>query len=114
MTIFLIAAGTMAAGMILGYKVCGMIARRAKAKARAKRAAPATEEQIQRRRVGVMNTILVFEAVLLLAYTVTVLIIFWHTSSEPAVLTGCVFGVCGLENGVMGWIKTNKDSLGNG
>ena len=29
--------------------------------------------------------------------------------SEPATLTGCVFGVCGLENGVMGWIKTNKD-----
>ena len=34
---------------------------------------------------------------------------FWHTGAEPSTLTACVFGVCGLENGVMGWIKTNKD-----
>lgn len=37
------------------------------------------------------------------------LAVFWHTGNEPATLTACVFGVCGLENGVMGWIKTNKD-----
>lgn len=48
-------------------------------------------------------------AVFLVAYTVADLVVFWHTGSEPATLTGCVFGVCGLENGVMGWIKTNKD-----
>ena len=26
-----------------------------------------------------------------------------------ATLTACVFGVCGFENGVMGWIKTTKE-----
>ncbi len=34
---------------------------------------------------------------------------FWHTGNEPYTLTGCVFGVCGLEIGVMGWIKTTKE-----
>lgn len=46
---------------------------------------------------------------MLVAYTVADLAVFWHTGSEPSTLTACVFGVCGLENGVMGWIKTNKD-----
>ena len=59
--------------------------------------------------MGTMDRILVLEAVFLVAYTVADLVVFWHTGSEPATLTGCVFGVCGLENGVMGWIKTNKD-----
>ena len=57
-----------------------------------------------------MDKILVVEAVFLVSYTVADLVVFWHTGSEPATLTGCVFGVCGLENGVMGWIKTNKDT----
>ena len=59
--------------------------------------------------MGTMDRILVLEAVFLVAYTVADVVVFWHTGSEPATLTGCVFGVCGLENGVMGWIKTNKD-----
>ena len=59
--------------------------------------------------MGTMDRILVLEAVFLVAYTAADLVVFWHTGSEPATLTGCVFGVCGLENGVMGWIKTNKD-----
>lgn len=59
--------------------------------------------------MGTMDKILVLEAVFLFSYTVADLVVFWHTGSEPATLTGCVFGVCGLENGVMGWIKTNKD-----
>ena len=37
------------------------------------------------------------------------LAVFWHTGNEPATLTACVFGVCGFENGVMGWIKTTKE-----
>lgn len=31
--------------------------------------------------------------------------------NEPATLTACVFGVCGFENGVMGWIKTTKEKV---
>ena len=59
--------------------------------------------------MGTMDKVLVLEAVILVAYTCAALAVFWHTGNEPATLTGCVFGVCGLENGVMGWIKTNKD-----
>lgn len=61
------------------------------------------------RRMGTMDKVLILEAVTLVVYTVAALVVFWHTGSEPATLTACVFGVCGLENGVMGWIKTNKD-----
>lgn len=60
-------------------------------------------------KMGTMDKILILEAVVLVAYTVADLAVFWHTGSEPSTLTACVFGVCGLENGVMGWIKTNKD-----
>ena len=61
------------------------------------------------KRMGTMDKVLILEAVILVIYTVAALVVFWHTGSEPATLTACVFGVCGLENGVMGWIKTNKD-----
>lgn len=60
-------------------------------------------------KMGTMDKILVLEAVVLICYTVADLIVFWHVGSEPTTLTACVFGVCGVENGVMGWIKTNKD-----
>ena len=59
--------------------------------------------------MGTMDKVLVLEAVILVVYTVAARVVFWHTGNEPATLTACVFGVCGLENGVMGWIKTNKD-----
>lgn len=61
------------------------------------------------KKMGTMDKVLVLEAVILVVYTVAALVVFWHTGNEPATLTACVFGVCGLENGVMGWIKTNKD-----
>lgn len=60
-------------------------------------------------KMGVMDKVLILEAAILAVYTVAALAVFWHTGAEPSTLTACVFGVCGLENGVMGWIKTNKD-----
>jgi coenzyme F420-reducing hydrogenase gamma subunit len=33
------------------------------------------------------------------------------TGSTPDVLITCVFGICGVEGGVMGWIKTSKNKL---
>lgn len=65
----------------------------------------------KRGKMGTMDKILIFEAVVLIAYTVADMVIFWHVGAEPTTLTACVFGVCGLENGVMGWIKTNKDKV---
>lgn len=61
--------------------------------------------------MGTMDKVLILEGVTLAAYTVAALAVFWHTGSEPATLTACVFGVCGMENGVMAWIKTTKDKL---
>jgi len=61
------------------------------------------------KKMGTMDKVLVLEAVILVIYTAAALAVFWHTGAEPATLTACVFGVCGLENGVMGWIKTTKE-----
>jgi coenzyme F420-reducing hydrogenase gamma subunit len=33
------------------------------------------------------------------------------TGSTPDTLITCVFGICGVEGGVMGWIKTSKNKL---
>lgn len=101
----LIAAASMAAGTAAGFFVCWIASKVQKGRHRPTRRAPAAEKK----RIGVMDKVLVLEAVVLVAYTIADLIVFYHTGNEPATLTACVFGVCGLENGVMGWIKTNKD-----
>lgn len=102
MKIFIVAAAAWAAGALLGYFVARLAYKHLRKRLRTLRQ--------ERKKMGTMDRILVLEAVFLVAYTVADLVVFWHTGSEPATLTGCVFGVCGLENGVMGWIKTNKDT----
>lgn len=100
----IIATAAMATGFALGYIITGATARKYQRKIRAMRA-----ERSRSGKMGVMDKVLVLEAVVLIIYTAAALVVFWHTGAEPATLTACVFGVCGLENGVMGWIKTNKD-----
>lgn len=103
-TVF-IAAGAMIGGAALAFTLCWVAARMTGGnRAGAARLAKAAEKKM-----GTMDKVLVLEAILLISYTVADLIVFWHTGAEPYTLTGCVFAVCGLENGVMGWIKTNKD-----
>ena len=103
-TVF-IAAGAMIGGAALAFTLCWVAARMTVGnRAEAARLAKAAEKKM-----GTMDKVLVLEAILLISYTVADLIVFWHTGAEPYTLTGCVFAVCGLENGVMGWIKTNKD-----
>lgn len=104
-TMFL-AIASMALGTVLGFLVCGATARRLRRNTRGQRTAPKARDTPK---MGVMDKVLVLEGVILVAYTVAALAVFWHTGGEPSTLTACVFGVCGLENGVMGWIKTNKD-----
>lgn len=99
-----VAALAMAAGTALGFLLCRFLAPRLYRARRLQR-----DGGGQRKKVGVMDKVLILEAVTLVAYTVADLAVFWHTGGEPSTLTACVFGVCGLENGVMGWIKTNKD-----
>ena len=106
MKTLLIAVVAMIGGATLGFFLCWAVHRLARGNHTPARRMAATEK----RKIGTMDKVLVLEAILLISYTVADLIVFWHTGAEPYTLTGCVFAVCGLENGVMGWIKTNKDT----
>ena len=99
-----VAALAMAAGTALGFLLCKIVGPRLY---RPRHLQP--DGGGDKGKMGVMDKVLILEVVILVAYTTADLIVFWHTGSEPATLTACVFGVCGLENGAMGWIKTNKD-----
>lgn len=107
MKTMVIAAVSMALGIAVGVLICNANAKRLRRRIRELRAAADKGEKPGK--MGTMDRVLILEAVILIAYTVAALAVFWHTGGEPSTLTACVFGVCGLENGVMGWIKTNKD-----
>lgn len=104
MKTIIVAALAMVTGTALGFLICGATVRRLRLRLRAARDGTGKPGKM-----GVMDKVLILEGVILVAYTVADLVVFWHTGAEPTTLTACVFGVCGLENGVMGWIKTNKD-----
>lgn len=46
-----------------------------------------------------------------MAFTTAMTVIHVITGSTPDTLITCVFGICGVEGGVMGWIKTSKNRL---
>ena len=100
----MVAALAMAAGTALGVLLCRIVGPRLYSPRRLQ-----PDGGGDKGKMGVMDKVLILEAVILVAYTVAALAVFWHTGSEPATLTACVFGVCGIENGVMGWIKTSKE-----
>ena len=102
----IVAAAAMVLGTALGLLICGATVRHLRQRVRTLRRQAKTGPP---KKMGGMDKVLIFEAVILIAYTIADLVVFWHTGSEPYTLTGCVFGVCGIENGVMGWIKTNKE-----
>lgn len=56
-----------------------------------------------------MDVILIGLAVFLLIFIVVMLILYYLTGGIPDTLCTCVFGICGGECGVMGWIRTTKD-----
>lgn len=103
----LIAAGAMAGGALLGFSLCWAATRLAGGN----HAAAARLATAAKKKMGTMDKVLILEGVILVAYTAADLAVFWHTGNEPATLTACVFGVCGFENGVMGWIKTTKEKV---
>ena len=109
MKTMILAVASMAMGTLLGFLVCGATARRLRRNTRGQRTA--RKEKDAHKKMGVMDKVLVLEGVILVAYTVAALAVFWHTGGEPSTLTACVFGVCGFENGVMGWIKTTKEKV---
>lgn len=89
MKIFIVAAAAWAAGALLGYFVARLAYKHLRKRLRTLR----QERKPPKKKMGTMDRILVLEAVFLVAYTVADLVVFWHTGSEPATLTGCVFGV---------------------
>jgi len=102
----IVAITAWAFGAVLGY----ILARAAAARLRRQiRTLRRKVKSTEKKKMGTMDKVLILEAVILVAYTVAALIVFWHTGGEPGTLTSCVFGVCGIENGVMGWIKTTKE-----
>lgn len=88
MKIFIVAAAAWAAGALLGYFVARLAYKHLRKRLRTLR----QERKPPKKKMGTMDRILVLEAVFLVAYTVADLVVFWHTGSEPATLTGCVFG----------------------
>ncbi len=56
-----------------------------------------------------MDVILIGLAVFLLIFIVVMLTLYYITGGIPDTLCTCVFGICGGECGVMGWIRTTKD-----
>lgn len=65
--------------------------------------------KIKKDKIGVMDTILVIEAIAIVLYIAVDFIVFWHIGAEPSSLTIGFFSVCGGENGFMAWIKTRKE-----
>ena len=64
-----------------------------------------------RKKLKTMDIILVVMAVLLVAFTLKMILVFVQTGAIPDTLCTCVFAALGGECGVMGWIKTTKDKL---
>lgn len=62
-------------------------------------------------KLGTMDRILVILGIFLLCFVIAMTVIFVVCGSIPDTLVTCVFGICGIEGGVMGWIKTSKNRL---
>lgn len=63
----------------------------------------------KKKNVRTMDIVLVVIAVFLLIFVAILLWIYYRTGGIPDTLCTCVFGICGGECGVMGWIKTTKE-----
>lgn len=64
-----------------------------------------------KQKLGTMDLILLVIGIFLALFTVAMTVIHCITGSTPDTLITCVFGICGIEGGVMGWIKTSKNKL---
>ena len=103
----LIAAAAMAGGALLGFSLCWAATRLAGGN----HAAAARLATTAKKKMGTMDKEQNMKGVNIVQNPTADLAEFWHTGNEPATLTACVFGVCGFENGVMGWIKTTKEKV---
>lgn len=65
----------------------------------------------EKTKLGTMDLILLLLGIFLALFTAAMTVIHCITGSTPDTLITCVFGICGVEGGVMGWIKTSKNKL---
>lgn len=70
---------------------------------------PRREKPGKKKKIGVMDLILVIELFAIVIYTAVDFWIFYRVGAEPSTLTMSFFAVCGGENGMMAWIKTRKE-----
>ena len=94
-----------------GVALCLLVYTAAKLKAAhaARRKRQKGKDNQTGKRMGAMDKILIVLGVFLLCFIVAMVVIFIKKDSIPDTLVQCVFGACGLEGGVMGWIKTTKE-----
>ena len=62
----------------------------------------------RKRALKTMDLILVLVFTILVAFTVTMIVLFTRYGQTPDTLITCVFGALAGECGIMGWIKTSK------
>lgn len=62
-----------------------------------------------KKKVGTMNLVLAFIAIVLLVFVGIMLWMYYTTGGIPDTLCTCVFAICGGECGAMAWIKTSKE-----
>ena len=67
------------------------------------------KDDTPKKRIGVMDIILVFIALTLIIFSVVMIRTFWLYGAIPDTLCTCVFAVLGTECGAMAWIKTTKE-----
>ena len=58
--------------------------------------------------MGYSKKLVTIMLVFLLLFVIACFIVVWHTSVEPDTLILSVFAFCGIEGGLMAWIKTTK------
>jgi len=74
-------------------------------KRRLKRAA----KKLKGKHIPVMNVVLVVLGVAIFFFTRKMILLFEEHGAVPDTLIISFFGACGLEGGIMGWIKTRKE-----
>ena len=67
------------------------------------------EQPEKKKRIGVMDIILIIVGISLLSFTVYMIHLFKIYGTVPDTLVTCVFACLGGECGIMGWIKNTKE-----
>ena len=62
-----------------------------------------------KKKLKTMDIILIIDAIVLIAFSICMIVLFKTYGAIPDTLCTCVFAAGGGEFGVMGWIRTTKD-----